>query len=106
VKHFNCFNQLTSDESFITWDRYAKDKWVRPMPEYAVTQHTLLRPRQETYQEFLHKYTSDGLNLTGVRVAESYQRRQGISSMFTRGGDHTSNAPKVSIIYDWKDSDV
>lgn len=106
AKHFNCFNQLSNDESFIMWDRYAKDTWVRPMPEYAVTQHPLLRPRQETYQDFLVKYCSDGLSLTGVRVAESYQRRQGISAMFTRDGDHTSGDPKISIIYDWTDSDI
>lgn len=106
ANHFNCFNQLTNDESFVMWDRYAKDNWVREMPEYAVTQHPLLRPRQETYQEFLTKYCSDGLSLTGVRVAESYQRRQGISAMFTRDGDHTSGDPKISIIYDWTDSDV
>ena len=106
AKHFNCFNQLSNDESFIMWDRYSKDTWVRDMPEYAVTQHPLLKPRQETYQEFLVKYCSDGLSLTGVRVAESYQRRQGISAMFTRDGDHTSGDPKISIIYDWTDSDV
>lgn len=106
AKHFNCFNQLSNDESFIMWDRYAKDTWVRPMPEYAVTQHPLLRPRQETYQDFLTKYCSDGLSLTGVRVAESYQRRQGISAMFTRDGDHTTGDAKVSIIYDWSDSDI
>lgn len=106
ANHFNCFNQLTSDESFVMWDRYKKDVWVREMPEYAVTEHPLLKPRQETYQEFMTKYTSDGLSLTGIRVAESYQRRQGISAMFTRDGDHTTNEGKVSIIYDWKDNDV
>ena len=106
ANHFNCFNQLSNDESFVMWDRYKKDVWVREMPEFAVTQHPLLKPRQETYQEFLIKYCSDGLSLTGVRVAESYQRRQGISAMFTRDGDHTSGDPKISIIYDWADSDI
>ena len=29
VKHYNCFNELTNDETFICWDRYKQDVWVR-----------------------------------------------------------------------------
>ena len=25
VKHYNCFNELSNDETFICWDRYKKD---------------------------------------------------------------------------------
>ena len=28
VKHFNCFNSLTNDETFICWDSTKKDVWV------------------------------------------------------------------------------
>lgn len=28
VKHYNCFNQLTNDESFICWDETKKDVWM------------------------------------------------------------------------------
>ena len=57
VKHFNCFNMLSNDESFICWDRFKKDVWVRQMPPFAVTNHELLRPRKDRYQEFLSRYT-------------------------------------------------
>ena len=32
VRHYNCFNQLSNDESFVCWDRYKKDVWVRKPP--------------------------------------------------------------------------
>lgn len=32
VKHFNCFNNLTQDESFICWDSTMPERWVRKMP--------------------------------------------------------------------------
>ena len=105
--HFNCFNLLTSDESFILWDRYKKDVWVREMPEYAITKHPLLKSRQETYQSFLTNLNQDGITMTGVRAAESYQRMFNLSSMFTREGDSvpTGNT-SVMPIYDWSDNDV
>ena len=37
VRHYNCFNQLANDESFICWDRYKQDVWVRERPSFAVT---------------------------------------------------------------------
>lgn len=32
VRHFNCFNQLENDESFICWDSEKADCWVRRPP--------------------------------------------------------------------------
>ena len=29
VKHFNCLNELSSDETFVCWDRRKRDVWVR-----------------------------------------------------------------------------
>ena len=52
VKHFNCFNQLENDESFICWDSTKEDSWVRRPPAFAIRSHTLLKPREETYQSF------------------------------------------------------
>lgn len=100
VKHFNCFNQLTQDESFICWDREAKDVWVRPMPKFAKTSHPLLRPRVDTYQEFLTRITPDGISITGVRTAESVQRLQAFRNK------EVGKRKILKPIYDWKDTDV
>lgn len=44
-KHFNCFNELSNDETFILFDRYKKDVWIRQPPSFAIRDHPLLRPR-------------------------------------------------------------
>jgi predicted phosphoadenosine phosphosulfate sulfurtransferase len=98
VKHYNCFNQLTNDESFICWDREKKDVWVREMPEFAITDHPMLKARVETYQDFLTRISANGITMTGVRISESIQRLQ---SMGRRKGVET-----IFPIFDWKDSDI
>lgn len=98
VKHFNCFNQLTNDESFICWDRYKKDVWIRPMPKFALTSHPLFRPRQESYQSFLPRLNADRICLIGIRVNESMQRAHNIASQ--------TMMDRLYPIYDWADIDV
>lgn len=101
VKHFNCFNMLTNDESFICWDSTKRDVWVRPMPAFAITDHPMLKRREDTYQDFLNRILADGISMTGVRVAESIQRRKNFRQAYT--------SPKSQLfqpIYDWKDTDV
>ena len=34
VKHFSCLNELSSDETFVCWDRRKRDVWVRQPPPY------------------------------------------------------------------------
>lgn len=97
VKHFNCFNQLENDMTFICWDPRKRDVWVRPMPEYAIKSHPKLKWGM-TYQEFLEKVT-DGINLIGLRAPESFQRVQ----MFEAKPKHKL---KLYPIYDWHDWDV
>lgn len=98
VVHFNCFNELSEDESFITWDSTIKDSWVRGMPPFALTDHPLLVKRKDSYQKFLPKIEKDGIVLMGARAAESVQRLYAIS---------TSNKNNyIWPIYDWKDVDV
>ena len=97
-RHHNCFNMLTNDESFICWDRYKRDVWVRQMPPFAVTNDPKFKPRQETYQDFLKKFHKDGISLSGVRVSESVQRRNYIGRMV--------NQQSLYPIYDWTDKDV
>lgn len=98
VKHFNCLNSLTNDESFICWDSNKKDVWIRKKPSFAITNHPLLRKRIDTYQEFLDKLNKNKITLIGVRVSESIQRMNSIASK--------KSDMKQFPIYDWTDNDV
>lgn len=100
VKHFNCFNQLTNDETFICWDSTIPDRWVRPMPKFAITDHPRLDRRKESYQSFMPKVTRDGVSVVGVRVAESLQR------LNTFKQDWDGSGGLFWPIYDWKDTDI
>lgn len=102
VRHYNCFNQLENDESFICWDRYKKEVWVRNPPPFAITYHNLLKPRKQTYQEFLTNFSRNGITLIGVRTAESIQRFNNIANI---KGSINSNQHFFPI-YDWKNDDV
>lgn len=104
VKHYNCLNSLEDTESFICWDRYKRNSWCRPMPPFAITSHPLHKPREETYQAFCAKLYKDGLNMMGVRVSESVQRRKYISTVLNNSGDSLNN--NVYPIYDMADSDI
>ena len=52
VKHFNCFNELSNDETFICWDSAKQDVWVRQPPSFAIRNHKLLRPRIVKMNEY------------------------------------------------------
>jgi predicted phosphoadenosine phosphosulfate sulfurtransferase len=99
-KHFNCFNQLTNDESFITWDRTMANNWVRSIPSFAITSHPKLKARKQTYQQFFTSNFQDVMHIVGLRTAESVQRLYAVS----KHNAATSN--KLYPIYDWQDSDV
>ena len=105
VRHYNCFNELANDESFICWDRYKQDVWVRQPPAFAIREHSQLRPRMESYQEFLPKVTKDGIVMTGVRAAESVQRLQYMAKL-NMGIKGITNSNTIYPIYDWKNADV
>lgn len=105
VKHYNCFNELSNDETFICWDRYKKDVWVRQPPSFAIRSHPLLKPRTDAYQDFLPRVCSGGITVTGVRTAESIQRLQYMASMF-RTGRNITRRGQIYPIYDWRDNDV
>lgn len=105
VRHFNCFNELTADESFICWDRYKEDVWVRRPPPYALRTHPLLRPREDNYQAFVPRITTGGIMMTGVRAAESVQRLQYMAALgIGRKGITGTNT--IYPIFDWKTKDV
>ena len=105
VKHYNCFNELTNDETFICWDRYKEDVWVRKPPSFAIRSHPLLKPRKDAYQDFLPRLCVDGITITGVRAAESIQRLKKIAKM-NSSGKKITHKRQILPIYDWADKDV
>lgn len=105
VKHFNCFNSLENDESFICWDSLKEDVWVRRPPSFAVRSHPFLKPRIDKYQDFSPRYMMDGINMIGVRAYESLQRLKYLSLSMGTGTTITKDR-KFFPIYDWHDSDV
>ena len=105
VRHYNCFNALENDESFICWDKKKEERWVRRPPVFAIMKHPLLRERVDSYQEFLDKKCSDGMCMVGVRTSESVQRLQNFARI-THKGKGSSGRTKIYPIYDWKNADV
>lgn len=105
VKHFNCFNDLSEEETFICWDSKKQDVWVRQPPSFAVRKHSLLHPRKDSYQDFMPRLCSDGITITGVRASESVQRLQYMARLNMGAGSITGRG-QVFPIYDWKTCDV
>lgn len=105
VKHFNCLNELSSDETFVCWDSRKRDVWVRQPPPFAIRNHPQLRPRVDNYQSFLPRVTGDGIMITGVRAAESIQRLQYMSNLGV-GKKGITGKNMIYPIYDWKTTDV
>lgn len=105
VKHFNCFNEISNDETFICWDSTKESAWVRRPPSFAIRNHPLLRPRIDAYQDFLPRASKSGITITGVRTAESIQRLQYIASMNHAKNKMTMRG-QIFPIYDWSDKDV
>lgn len=102
-KHFNCFDSLQSEESWMCWDPAAKDVWIRPKPDFAITEHPNFRPGM-TYQDFLAK-VKNAINLIGVRAKESVQRMSNISR--SKGITKINkNSYNMYPIYDWDLNDV
>lgn len=105
VKHFNCFNELSNDESFICWDSSKQDVWVRQPPPFAIRSHPLLNPRIDAYQDFLPRLCKDGITIVGIRTAESIQRLLNIATM-TKAGKNCTHKRQIFPIYDWTNNDV
>ena len=108
IKHFNCLDSLSDDETFITWDRYEKENWVRPMPKFAIKTHPMLNERKDTYQQFLERINVGSIQLIGIRTAESSMRMQNIASIMgnTANDGGLNSANSMFPIYDWSDDDV
>lgn len=102
VKHFNCLNSMSEDETFVCWDQNKKDRWVRPMPPFAITDDPFLIPYKDNYQSFFARKDSamKYINMMGVRAAESVQRLKYISKI--KDDEYNKSLP----IYDMTDKDI
>lgn len=106
LKQVSCFNQLTNDESWITWEPGKEDVWVRKPPTFAIMSSPYMtRVGGMNYQTFLPRVTKDGIMLTGVRAAESLQRLQYMSTL-NLGRQGITGSNTIYPIYDWTDNDV
>lgn len=105
VKHFNCFNALSNDETFICWDSQKQDVWVRNPPKFAIRSHPLLKPRKDAYQDWLPRVCMDGIALVGIRTAESIQRLKNIATM-NYAGKNITGKQQIFPIYDWTNKDI
>ena len=106
LKQVSCFNQLTNDESWITWEPGKEDVWVRKPPPFAIMSSPYMtRVGSMNYQTFLPKVTKDGIMLTGVRAAESLQRLKYMAAL-NIGMQGITGKNIIYPIYDWKDNDV
>ena len=103
VKHFNCLNTLSEEETFICWEPNEEANWIREKPAFAVSDHPLLIPRVDNYQAFLARLRNfdHKVQMTGVRCSESVQRLRA----FSKQADFISNN-MCKPIYDMTDSDV
>ena len=104
-KNNNCFNALENNETFIPWDRFERKNWSHEMPPYAIETNANMRPRKDTYQEFLMRNNADGITIVGVRTAESFRRLDYVSKVNRHDGCVTGNNVAYPI-YDWSDGDV
>lgn len=102
-KQVSVIDSLAASESWITWEPGKEDVWMRQPPSYAVMSSPYLQyPGQMNYQTFCERAFSDGIQMIGLRTAESLTRLQCIS----RSDFRSLRGGKFYPIYDWKDTDV
>lgn len=100
VKQVCLIDHLSVTESWITWEKSKRAVWMREPPPFAITEHPLVPYAGYcNYQTFCTNRTIDGVQMIGVRAAESVQRLKMISNLKF---DYMQKFP----IYDWQDSDV
>ena len=108
-------NACSNEEPFwYTWDIDKKDKWVRTIPDNAITYHDKFK-KGMTFQEFspylYEKNQGKIAMLTGIRTQESLRRYQVIArkkndSYINSKCESGQNQYRVFPIYDWSSEDV
>jgi len=97
-------NHLSASESWITWEPGKEDVWMREPPPFAIMQSdTLKYPGQMNYQTFCRIAFDDGIQMIGLRTAESLTRLKAVARMDMQ---HIRPGGPFYPIYDWKDNDV
>ena len=100
VKQCSTLDNLSATESWITWEKSKRDVWMREPPPFAITESPLVPYAGYcNYQTFCINRTKDGIQIIGLRTAESIQRLKAVSFQ-----KRTRNI--IYPIYDWKDGDV
>lgn len=104
LKQVSVLDRLASSESWITWEPGKEGSWIREPPPFAVMNHPKLHYAGEmNYQTFCKKAFADGVQMIGLRTAESLTRLQSVTNLDT---SKISPGGAFYPIYDWKDNDV
>ena len=100
VKQVCVIDKLSASESWITWEKSKRDVWMREPPPFAIME-SLLVPYAGAcnYQTFCKNRTVDGIQMIGLRAAESVQRLKALACI-------KRECREQYPIYDWKDNDV
>ena len=100
VKQTSVIDSLSKTESWITWDKSKRELWMREPPPFAIMNHPLVPYAGYcNYQTFCKSRTKGGIQMIGIRAAESVQRLKAIAVIKLE-----SNLQYP--IYDWHDNDV
>lgn len=103
-KQVSVIDRLSASESWITWEPGKEDVWMREPPPFAIMYSPVLEyPGQMNYQTFCKAAFTDGIQMIGLRTAESLTRLESIARMDMQ---HIKPGGAFYPIYDWKDSDV
>jgi len=100
VKQVSLIDSLSATESWITWEKSKRAMWMREPPPFAIIEHPLVPYAGYcNYQTFCINRTVDGIQMIGLRAAESIQRLKAIAYI-------KKERREQYPIYDWHDSDV
>lgn len=101
-KQVSVIDHLSASESWITWEPGKEDVWMRQPPPGAILHSPYLRyPGQMNYQTFCSRAFADGIQMIGLRTAESLTRLHVLSQ-----ANGKTSGGFFYPIYDWKDDDV
>lgn len=108
-------NAASNEEPFwYCWDEEKKDKWVRPLPEGAITEHPAFKKGLDfqSFSPYLYSKSEGRIcMLTGIRTEESLRRYQVIARkknepFLTSSAERGSSQYRGFPVYDWSSKDV
>lgn len=101
-KQVSVINHLSASESWITWEPGKESVWMRDRPAFAIMSSPYLsEPGASNYQSFCERAFADGIQMIGLRAAESLTRRSILAKL-----NMSRATGKFYPIYDWTDNDV